>query len=65
MNLLTTGKIAEHLNVDCDVVSYALRKLRINPTGCAGHVRVFPESAVPAVREFIASRKIGHANTTR
>ena len=39
MDFLTTGDIAEKLNVDRDVVCYALRKARVQPVGRAGQVR--------------------------
>ena len=57
MNLLTTGEIAKLLNVDRDAVAYALRKLRVKPEGRAGHVRVFAETAVPAVQSFLKSKR--------
>ena len=56
MELLTTGVIAKRLNVDRDTVSYALRKMKIQPKGRAGQVRVFPESALKVVKEFLNSR---------
>lgn len=58
MEFLTTGEIARRLNLDRDTVSYALRKMKIKPKGRAGQVRVFPESALRIVKEFIKkSRK--------
>lgn len=56
MELLTTGKIAKQLNVDRDMVSYALRKLKIKPNSRAGQVRIFSESALVAVKKFLNSR---------
>jgi len=56
MDFLTTGEIAKRLNVDRDVVSYVLRKMEIKPKGRAGQVRVFPESAVKVVKEFLNKR---------
>lgn len=53
MDFLTTGEIAKRLDVDRDVVSYALRKLRIKPKGRAGHVRIFSEKALKVVKEFV------------
>lgn len=53
MALLTTGAIAEKLNVDRDKVSYAVRKLAIKPLGLAGQVRVFPENAPSEVKKFL------------
>ena len=53
MKLLTTGEIAKQLNVDRDTVSYALRKLKIKPNNRAGQVRIFPKSALVAVKEFL------------
>ena len=57
MRLLTTGEVARKLNVDRDAVSYALRKLRIKPEGRAGQVRVFAETAIPAVKSFLQSKR--------
>ena len=57
MTLLTTGTIAEQLNVDRDKVSYAVRKLSIKPVGVAGQVRVFPENAPSKVKKFLDKKK--------
>ena len=57
MTLLTTGAIAEQLNVDRDQVSYAVRKLSIKPVGVAGQVRVFPENAPSEVKKFLDKKK--------
>lgn len=57
MLVLTTGQIAEQVNEDRDRVSYAIRKAGIKPIGRAGLVRLFPQSAVSAVREFIELRR--------
>lgn len=57
MTYLTTGKIAEALNVDRDKVSYALRKLAIRPIGTAGPARIFPESALLAVNTYLKAKK--------
>ena len=57
MTLLTTGAIAEQLNVDRDKVSYAVRKLSIKPVGVAGQVRVFPEDAPTEVKKFLDKKK--------
>jgi hypothetical protein len=56
MKLLTTGEIAKQLNADRDRVSYALRKLDITPSGIAGNTRVYPESALLAIEEFLNTR---------
>jgi len=56
MNFLTTGKIAEKLEVDRDRVSYALRKMAIKPVGVAGQARVFPESALGMVKTFLNAK---------
>lgn len=56
MTFLTTGKIAERLNVDRDKVSYALRKLGIRPAGVAGPARIFPDSALVAVKTFLNTK---------
>jgi hypothetical protein len=53
MKLLTTGEIAKQLNADRDRVSYALRKLDITPSGMAGNTRVYPETALLAIEEFL------------
>ena len=53
MKLLTTGEIAKQLNVDRDKVSYALRKLGIEPSGTAGNTRVFSETALTEIEEFL------------
>ena len=57
MTPLTTGAIAEQLNVDRDRVSYAVRKLSIKPVGLAGQVRVFPENTPSEVKKFLDKRK--------
>jgi len=56
MKLLTTGEIAKQLNADRDRVSYALRKLDITPSGIAGNTRVYPETALVAIEEFLSRR---------
>jgi len=56
MKLLTTGEIAKQLNADRDRVSYALRKLDITPSGIAGNTRVYPETALLAIEEFLNTR---------
>jgi hypothetical protein len=64
MKLLTTGEIAKQLNTDRDKVSYALRKLKIEPDGIAGAARVFSETAQTAVKTFLqgqAQRGQGNA----
>jgi hypothetical protein len=66
---VTTGKIAtelrgEGLDVDRDQVCYAVRKLRLEPVGVAGPARVFPQSAVGAVRDFLASKRGKHQPQT-
>ena len=57
MTLLTTGAIAQQLNVDRDKVSYAVRKLSIKPLGLAGQVRIFPESTPSEVKKFLDKKK--------
>ena len=62
MNLLTSGDITKSLNigglkVDRDAVSYALRKGKIQPVGRAGIVRLFPGTAVSAVKDFLDSKR--------
>jgi hypothetical protein len=53
MKFLTSGEIARLLAVDRDKVSYALRKLALQPTGTAGQVKVYPETSLEAVRGFL------------
>ena len=65
MGFLTTGKIAQETGEDLCTVSYALRRLRIQPLGRAGQVRIFPESAINQVREFLASKPHRNKPTTR
>lgn len=65
MSLLTTGAIAEQLNVDRDKVSYAVRKLAIKPLGLAGKVRVFPENAPSEVKKFLTKKKREKASVSR
>ena len=56
MNHLTSGDIARKTNADRDAVSYAVRKLGIEPVGYAGNVRLFPEQAIEKVKQFIETR---------
>jgi len=53
MVVLSSGQIAQQVNEDRDRVSYAIRKAGIKPIGHAGLVRLFPQSAVDTVREFL------------
>jgi len=53
----TTGTIAVETNAGRDEVNYAIRKAGIKPIGRAGIVRLFPASAVPAVRQFLEARR--------
>jgi len=57
MNFVTTGDIAQKLKIDRDAVSYALRKGSIQPVGRAGLVRLFPGTAVSAVKDFLDSKR--------
>ena len=57
MQLLTTGVIAKKLKVDRDAVSYALRKMKVEPKGRAGQVRIFPESALKVVEEYLRTNR--------
>jgi len=43
--------------VDRDAVSYALRKLQIQPVGRAGLIRIYPDNALDEVDEFINAKK--------
>jgi hypothetical protein len=68
MLVLTTGQIAQQVNEDRDRVSYAIRKTGVRPIGRAGMVRLFPQSAVNTVREFLQprqSKEAPHANEDR
>jgi len=63
MDLLTSGDIAnrltaEGIDANRDRVAYALRKGNIQAMGRAGIVRLFPESAVFAVKMFLESRRV-------
>lgn len=53
MKQLTTGEIAKQLKIDRDVVSYTLRKLKIEPESRAGQVRIFSKSTMAKVKEFL------------
>lgn len=57
MALLTTGAIADKLNIDRDRVSYAVRKLAIKPLGFAGQVRVFPKNTPSKVKHFLDKKR--------
>jgi len=57
MMLLTTGKIAAELGIDRDKVCYAVRKLRITPVGTAGMAKVYPDNALPKVKDFLNSNE--------
>ncbi len=55
MDFVTVGDIARKLDVDRDAVSYAIRKMKIKPVGCAGIVRLFSGTALATVRKYISS----------
>ena len=57
MDIMTVGDIAQKLKVDRDAVSYAIRKTNTRPVGRAGIVRLFSDTAVEAVSEFINSKR--------
>ncbi len=57
MLFLSTGQIAEQIREDRDRVTYAIRKVGIQPIGRAGIVRLFPESAIAAVKSFLDARR--------
>ena len=57
MNMVTTGDIAQQTGFDRDSVNYAIRKTGIEPVGRAGIVRLFSDSAVATVRDFLATRR--------
>lgn len=57
MDFLTTGDISSRLNVDRDVVCYALRKARVQPVGRAGQVRLFSATALKIVERHLAKLK--------
>ena len=56
MLVLTTGQIATELGEDRDRVSYAIRKAGVQPIGRAGLVRLFPQSAIDAVKGFLGAK---------
>jgi hypothetical protein len=53
MLVLSTGQIAEEIGEDRDRVSYAIRKAGVQPVGRAGLVRLFPQSAVTTIKNFL------------
>ena len=57
MLFLSTGQIAEEIGEDRDRVSYAIRKAHIQPVGRAGLVRLFPQSAVATVKNFLDAKR--------
>lgn len=57
MDIYTTGDIAHKLEADRDAVAYALRKSHVEPIGRAGLVRLFPDSALDTVRDFLQSKR--------
>lgn len=61
MLFLSTGRIAEEIGEDRDSVSYAIRKAGIQPVGRAGLVRLFPQSAIDAVKGFLNTRRPAQA----
>lgn len=63
MLVMTTGQIAEQLGEDRDRVSYAVRKAGIQPVGRAGLVRLFPQTAITTIKDFLgAKRQAEHAS---
>lgn len=57
MDFVTVGDIAKELGVDRDAVSYAIRKIKVQPIGRAGIVRMFPGTALATVKKFIDSKE--------
>ena len=57
MLVLTTGQIAEQIGEDRDRVSYAIRKAGVQPIGRAGLVRLFPQTALNAVKVFLDAKR--------
>ena len=55
MDFVTVGDISRRLDVDRDAVSYAIRKMKIEPVGRAGIVRLFPGTVLANVRKYINS----------
>ena len=59
----TIGTITQELEkslgrrVEPNEVAYAIRRLRVQPIGRAGIVRLFPESAVTAVKRFLETKR--------
>lgn len=56
-DFVTTGDIAEKLKVDRDRVSYAVRKLKIEPIGRAGIANLYSFDIVPKIRKFLNAVK--------
>ena len=57
MNYVTSGDIAKQTDNDRDSVSYALRKIGIEPVARAGIVRLFPTNAIHRVRDYLESKE--------
>jgi len=57
MNLLTTSKVAEKLSAKRDKVSYALHRMKMARFGKTVQTRVFDETAVALVENFLESSK--------
>lgn len=57
MVVLSTGQIAAEIGEDRDRVAYAIRKAGVKPVGRAGLVRLFPQSSVSTIREFLRARQ--------
>lgn len=55
MDFVTVGDISKRLDADRDAVSYAIRKMKIEPVGRAGIVRLFPGTTLANVKKFINS----------
>ncbi|MFC1762364.1 hypothetical protein ACFL6U_09820 [Planctomycetota bacterium] len=57
MDFITTGDIAKHFHIDLADASYAVRRLGIKPVGHAGHIRLFPKTAIKQVKHFLANKR--------
>ena len=65
MDFLTVGDIVDKLDVDRDVVAYALRKTKVKPLGFAGHTRLLPKSSLATVKRFLNKRHLVKDNGKR
>jgi len=57
MDIVTSGDIAQQLDIDRDSVNYALRKSKVEPVGRAGLVRLFSASAIQRVQDYLGAKQ--------